>query len=63
MEQYEDVMAGVKRLQACERLHFFTACCSKAINLLLGNQEEGYCGVESTNSTFSREQRCCKNLF
>lgn len=50
MEQYEDLMERVKRLRACKWLHFFTARRWKAVNLLLGNQEEGYCGAGSTNS-------------
>lgn len=56
-------MARAERLRAHEWLHLFTAQSSKAVNLLLGNQEEGYCGVGSTNSRFSWPHRCCENLF
>lgn len=41
MEQQGDLMTRVKRLQACEQLHFFAARRWKAINLLSRNTEDG----------------------
>lgn len=41
MEQQGDLMTRVKRLQACEQLHFFAARRWKAINLLSWNTEDG----------------------
>lgn len=45
-------MVGAKRLLTWEWLCVFTAQGSKAVNLLLGNQEEGNCGFGSTNAYF-----------